>query len=173
MALKPTAGRRVLAVAKRIEKMTIELLDAQFVKTPHHCQETGLVGRYVELGRAEKERLVTLVGATVDQVGRLRVGACDDDAGHPHDVELEAGGVEPLDLFVGRHQDLAALVAALLGAGSLVLDVVARHTDLDEAADQVAYVRIAAVAGVGVGDDKRAEVVSRCRRTLSLAHLQA
>lgn len=45
--------------------------------------------------------------------------------------------------------------------------------DLDEAADQVAYVRIAAVAGAGVGDDKRAEVVSRCRRTLSLAHLQA
>ncbi len=32
LALKPTAGRRVLAVAKRIEKMTIELLDAQFVK---------------------------------------------------------------------------------------------------------------------------------------------
>ncbi len=41
----------------------------------------------------------------------------------------------------------------------VILDVVVRHTDLDEAADQVAYVRIAAVAGAGVGDDKRAEVV--------------
>jgi hypothetical protein len=39
-----------------------------------------------------------------------------------------------------RDQHLAALVAALLGARPLVLDVVAGHAGLDEAADQVAHV---------------------------------
>jgi hypothetical protein len=61
--------------------------------------------------------------------------------GHLHDVELEAGGAEPLDLLVLPHEHLAALVAALLHAGLLVLDVVARDADLDEAAHEVAHVR--------------------------------
>ena len=77
--------------------------------------------------------------------------------GTPHDVELEPGGVEPLDLLVGRHQHLAALVPALLGARPLVLDVVAGDARLDEAPDEVAHVRVAAVPGVGVGDDERAD----------------
>ena len=122
---------------------------------------------------AEEERLVALVGATVDQVGRLGVGAGHDDAGDPHDVELEAGGVQPLVLLVLRDQHLAALVAALLGARTLVLDVVARDAGLHEAADQVAHVRVAAVAGVGVGDDERPEVVGRRRRALRLGHARA
>ncbi len=90
----------------------------------------------------------------VEEGRGLGVGAGDDDAGHAHDVELEAGRVEPLDLLVHRHEHLAALVAALLAAGLLVLDVVAGHADLDKAADQVADVGVAAVAGVGVGDDE-------------------
>jgi hypothetical protein len=63
-------------------------------------------------------------------------------------------------------------VAALLGARALVLDVVAGHAGLDEAADQVAHVRVAAVAGVGVGDDERPVVVGRRRGALRLAHAQ-
>ena len=78
--------------------------------------------------------------------------------GHPHDVELEARGVEALDLLVLGDEHLAALVAALLGARLLVLDVIAGHADLDESPDQVAHVRVAAVPGVGVGDDERPEV---------------
>jgi hypothetical protein len=64
-------------------------------------------------------------------------------------------------------------VAALLHAGLLVLDVVAGHADLDEAADEVAHVRVAAVAGVGVGDDERPEVDERRRGALLLAHARA
>ena len=64
-------------------------------------------------------------------------------------------------------------MAALLGAGALVLDVVAGHADLDEAADQVAHVRVTAVAGVGVGDDERPVVVRRGGGALPLAHVQA
>ena len=63
-------------------------------------------------------------------------------------------------------------MAALLGAGALVLDVVAGHADLDEAADQVAHVRVTAVAGVGVGDDERPVVILRRRGALPFAHLQ-
>ena len=107
------------------------------------------------------------------QVGGFGVGAGDDDAGNAHDVELEAGRVQALDLLVLRDEHLAALVAALLGARALVLDVVARHADLDEAADQVANVRVAAVAGVGVGDDERPEVVRRRRGALRLGHPRA
>ena len=121
--------------------MPVELLDARLVEAAHHRQEAGLVRGNLEVGGAEQERLVALVGAAVDQVGGLGVGARDDDAGHPHDVELEAGGVEALDLLVRRDQHLAALMAALLGARALVLDVVAGHAGLDEPADQVAHVR--------------------------------
>ena len=75
--------------------------------------------------------------------------------GHPHDVELEARGVQALDLFVLRHQHLAALVAAFLHARFLVLDVVSRHADLDESANQVAHMSVASMSGIGVGDDER------------------
>ena len=52
-------------------------------------------------------------------------------------------------------------MAALLGAWTLIFDVIARHADFHEAADQIANVRIAAVAGVGIGDDERPEIMSR------------
>ena len=156
-----------------VEQVAVELGDSQLVEVLDQRQEARLVGRHVEVGRAEQERLVALVAAAVDQVGGLGVGAGDDDAGDAHDVELEAGRVQPLVLLVLRHQHLAALVAALLGARALVLDVVAGHAGLDEAADEVAHVRVAAVAGVGVGDDERPEVVRRRRGALRLGHARA
>src|ERR1700694_2165445 len=107
--------------------MTIQLLDSQLVEATHHRQETGFVRRNLKVGGPEKERLVPLEGPAVDQVGRLGIRARDDDAGHLHHVELEAGGVEALDLFVRRYENLAALMAALLRAGALILDVVSRH----------------------------------------------
>ena len=85
--------------------------------------------------------MVPLVAAVVEEVRGLGVGAGHDDAWHAHDVELEARGVEALDLLVNADEHLAALVAALLGAGALVLYVVAGDADLDEPADEVAHVR--------------------------------
>ena len=86
---------------------------------------------------------------------------------------MQAGGVQAFDLFIDRDQHLAALVAAFLGAGTLVLDVVAGDAHFDEAADQVADMGIAAVAGVGIGDDKGAEVQFRCVFAFFLAHARA
>ena len=172
VTLQPRIGGGVLTVGKGIEEVAVELGESRVVETPDHGKEAGLVGRNFQVGGAEYERLVALVSATVDQVGSLGVGARDDDARHPHDVELEAGSVETLDLFVGRHQNLAALMPTLLGARPLVLDVVSRHARFDEPLDQVAHVRIAAVAGVGVGDDERPVVDRRCPFALFLAHPQ-
>src|ERR1700733_7902873 len=59
------------------------------------------------------------------------------------------------------------------GSRALILDVVARHADLDEAPDQIAHVRIATVTRVGVGDDERPEVVLPGRGALLLSHVQA
>ena len=88
------------------------------------------------------------------------------------DVELQAGSVEA-DLLVLGHEHLTALVAALLRSGPLVFDVVARHSDLDEAADQIAHVRVATVAGVGVGNDEGPIVDDRGRLALFFAHPHA
>ena len=164
LTLQPGFGGGVLAIGKRIEEMAVELRDSEVVEASHHCQEAGFVGGNLQVGGAQQEGLVAFVGAAVDQVGRLCVRARDDDAGHPHHVELEAGGVEASDLFVGRDKDLAALMAALLRAGALVLDMVSRHAGLDEAPNQIAHVRITAVAGVGVGDDERAVRTPGSRR---------
>ena len=156
-----------------VEQVAVDLGHAEVVEALHQRQVGGLVRGHFDVGGAEDERLVALVAVAVEQGGGLGVGAGDEDAAHPHDVELEARRVEALDLLVLAHQHLAPLVAALLGARALVLDVVAGHPGLDEAADQVADVRVAAVAGVGVGDDERPVVVGRGGGALRRGHPRA
>jgi anti-sigma factor ChrR (cupin superfamily) len=60
--------------------VAVELAHAERREALHQRQVGRLVGRHVEVGGAEQERLVALVGAALDQVGRLGVGARDDDA---------------------------------------------------------------------------------------------
>ena len=140
------------------------------MQAPQNRQVARLVGGQVRVGRAQQEGLVALVAPALEESRRFGVGARHDDARDPHDVELQAGRVEPLDLLVFGDEDLAALVTALLGPGLLILDVVAGHADLDEAADQVAHVRVTTVARVGVGDDERTEVDFRRRPSLLVGH---
>ena len=172
-ALEPGDGRPVLRLGDGVEQVAVQLADAEVEEALHERQVADLVGRQVHVGGAQDEGLVALVAAALEEVGRLGVGAGDDDPRHAHDVELEARRVEALDLLVRGHEHLAALVAALLGARALVLDVVARHAGLDEAADQVAHVRVAAVAGVGVGDDEGPEVDRGRLGPLLLGQLRA
>ena len=117
--------------------------------------------------------MVALVAPTLDEGRGLRVGSGHNDAWDPHDIELQAGSVEALDLLVPGHKHLTALVAALLRSRLLVFDVVARHPDLDHAADQIAYMRVPTVTGVSVGDDERAIIDDRCRRALFFGHARA
>ena len=153
-----------------VQEMAGEFGDSQLVKMLDQRQEARLVGRHVGVRRPNQEGLIAFIAATFDQVGGFGVGAGDDEAGNAHDVELEAGRVQSLVLLVLRHKHFAALMAALLGARTLVLDVVARNAGFHEAADQVAHVWIAAVAGVGVGDDERPKIPSVRRGALRLSH---
>ncbi len=60
--------------------------------------------------------------------------------------------------WFGRHQHLAAHVAALLLAGELVLEVHAGGARLDHRLHQLEGVERPAEAGLGVGDDRREPV---------------
>ena len=169
-ALQPCIGACVLVIGEGVEAMAGDLGDPRALETSHERQVAGLVGRDFRARHAEDEGLVALVAGAVKQVGGLRIGAGHDQAGHAHDVELKARGVEALDLLVARHQHLAALVSALLGARLLVLDVIAGHARLDEAPDEIADMGVTAVPGVGIGDDQRPEVDLRRGLALVLGH---
>ena len=153
-----------------IQKMAVEFGDAQLVEMLDQRQEARLVGRHFGVRRSNQEGLIALVAASVDQIGGFGVGASDDEARNPHNVELETGRVQSLVLLVLCHKNFAALMAALLCTRTLVLDVVARNTGFHKAADQVAHVRITAVAGVGVRDDERPEVVGQRCGALRVGH---
>jgi hypothetical protein len=89
----------------------------------------------------------------VSRPRRVGVGAGDQDRRHAHDIGGQARGDELLHRFLGRHQHLAAHVAALLGRCQLVLEVHAGGTGLDHVLHQLEGVQHAAEARLGVGDD--------------------
>jgi hypothetical protein len=60
--------------------------------------------------------------------------------------------------FLGRHEHLAAHVAAFLHARELVLEVHARGAGVDHRLHQLEGVQHAAEAGLGVGHDRREPV---------------
>jgi len=107
---------------------------------------------------AGEERPVVVVDVRRDEVGRLGVGAREEDGRHAHDVGGEPRGDQFLDRLARRDEHLAAHVAALLDRGQLVLEVDARGARLDHRLHQLEGVQHAAETGLGVGDDRR-EVV--------------
>ena len=88
----------------------------------------------------------------------FRVGAGDEDGRHAADVGGEPRGVEVADVRLGRDQDLAAQMAALLLRRELVLEMDARGAGLDIGLHDLEAVQRAAEAGLGVGDDRREPV---------------
>ncbi len=142
---QPGRGLPQLGLRDREQEVAADVVQPEVVQGLQDRQEAHPVARQIRIRGPQDERLIPLVGAIVEERRGLGVGPGDDDARDPHDVELQARRVEPLVLLVLADEDLAGLVAALLGAGLLVLDVVAGHPDLDESADQVPDVRVAAV----------------------------
>ena len=98
--------------------------------------------------------MITLVAPPIQQAGCFRIGARYDDSGDLHDVQLEAGRIQSLDLLVLRNQDLAALMAAFLAARLLVFDVVTGHAHFDEPANQVSHMGVTPMPGIRIGDDE-------------------
>lgn len=70
-----------------------------------------------------------------------------------HHVGLGPDGHQAADVLADGHQHLARHVAALLGAGRLVLDVDAGGALFDKELGELHDGRQPAVARVGVGDD--------------------
>ena len=116
--------------------------------------------------------MVALVATAVEESGRLGIGPGDDDPRHPHDIELEAGRIEALDLLVNRDQNFAGLVTTFLNPRFLVFNMVAGHPDFGEPPNQVADVSVTAVAGVCIGDNEGAVVYLGNPRAFLLAHAQ-
>ena len=88
------------------------------------------------LGRAlaRQELAVALVDVARDQRRGERIGARDEHGRHVRDVRRETRRSERALELRGRHQHLAAEVAALLLGRELILEVHARGARLDHAA---------------------------------------
>ena len=101
-----------------------------------------------------------------------RVRARDDERRNAEHIGREAGRRQRPDELLGRDQDLAAQMPALLLAGELILEVHARRAGLDHRAHQLERVQGAAEPGLGVGDDRRdqADVGALGPRDLVRAH---
>ena len=104
---------------------------------------------------AGEERLVVGVDVIGQQVGRLRIGACQQQCGHTHHVGCEARRNQLLDRLAGRHQHLAAHVAALLHRRELIFEVHPGSTVGDHVLHQFEGVEHATEAGLGIGHDRQ------------------
>ena len=171
--VEPVRRDLELPIGDREQEVAANVLEPEAIERSEDRDQSGAIARDFEVCRAKDERLVAFVGPTLEKRRGLRVRPRHDDPGHPHDVELQSGGVQPLDLLLRRHEDLASLMPTLLGTRFLVLDVIAGHTGLDEPTDEVADMPVAAMPGVGVGDDERPEVDHRGRGPLVIGHMNA
>src|SRR5690554_5414953 len=170
---EPAIGVLVLSIRKRRELIPERIVDTELVHAALNREIGALIARHIEVRRAKDEGLIALITVGLHEGRCLGVGTSDDDARDAHHIELKASGVEALDLLLGADKDLTALVTALLGAGLLILDVVTRDANLDEAADEVTDMRISAMTGICIRDDEGAIVDRRVLRTLLLRHAAA
>src|SRR5690348_8265702 len=107
---------------------------------------------------AADELAVALVDIAGDQPRALRIGTGDEDGRNTADVGSQARRVEVADRRLGRDQDLAAEVAALLFRCELVFEVNPGDTRLDIGLHDLEAVERPAEAGFGIGDDRREPV---------------
>src|SRR5208283_1649629 len=128
--------------------MTANLVDAQLVELPQNRQIARRIAGQIDVGGSQDKGLVAFVAAILDECRRFGIGPRHNDARNSHNVELQAGSVQSLDLLISCHKNLTSLMAAFFGSRLLVFDVVARHSNLDKASNQIANVRVSAVTGV-------------------------
>ncbi|CUJ65274.1 Uncharacterised protein [Achromobacter xylosoxidans] len=107
---------------------------------------------------AGDERAVVVVDVAGHQVGGVGVGAGQQHGGRAHHVGRQARRDQLGHGLAGRHQHLAAHVAALLHGRQLILEVHARSAGLDHGLHQFEGVQHAAETGFGIGHDGREEV---------------
>ena len=112
------------------------------------------------------ERVITLVDVGRDQLGCVRVRACEQHRGNTHHVGRQAGCAEGAQERLRGDEHLATHVAALLLGGELVFEVHAGRAGFDHGLHQLERVEWATEAASGVGDDRREPLgaLGTCRR---------
>mmetsp|Transcript_33377 Transcript_33377/g.71895 ORF Transcript_33377/g.71895 Transcript_33377/m.71895 type:complete len:438 (-) Transcript_33377:409-1722(-) len=98
-------------------------------------------------------RMVNGIDVGVDHGGRLRISARHQDQGRVQHIGLKSDGNEALDVLLGRDQDLATHVSALLGARLLILDVNSRSAVLNEHLRQLHGGSDATMSSVSIRND--------------------
>ena len=94
-------------------------------------------------------------------------------------LSVSKTGVHSLDPVSGTVEHLSPRIQRFSGSpdlrkyGGKAYFLLTGYSGFDEAPDQVAYVRVATVTRVGVGDDKRAEVDLGSTAALVRAHTAA
>ncbi|MNN02571.1 hypothetical protein D3C81_1152350 [compost metagenome] len=107
---------------------------------------------------AGDERCIVRVEVAGQQVGRFGIGPRQHDRRHTQHVSRQTRRRQLLDGFLGRHQHLAAHVAALLHRRQLVLEMHRSGAGDDHVLHQLVGVEHAAETGLTVGDDGQEEV---------------
>ncbi|VUM29317.1 hypothetical protein PGKDCPLP_04299 [Stenotrophomonas maltophilia] len=104
------------------------------------------------------ERPVVAVDVAGQQIRGFGIGTRHQQGRHAQHVGSQARGIELLDRLAGRHQHLAAHMAALLHRGQLVFEVHASGTGLDHRFHQFERIEHAAETGFGIGHDRLQEI---------------
>mmetsp|Transcript_5502 Transcript_5502/g.8752 ORF Transcript_5502/g.8752 Transcript_5502/m.8752 type:complete len:489 (+) Transcript_5502:256-1722(+) len=125
----------------------------------HLIRALGIAVRPSRLvGGALDEHVVARILVGLDKLGSFGVGTGNDDSLSAHDVALQTGSHEAVDVLAGGHQNLSSHVAALLGSVPLILEVDSSSTSVNHGLGQAHDSGHATVAGVSVSND-RAKVV--------------
>lgn len=125
------------------------------------------------VGDTEDELVIADVNGRRDELAGLGVGAGNHEVLGAHDVPLEAGGIEAVDVLASRDEDLAGKMAALLATMELVFKVHGSSAILGKQLGQLEDGRQTAVAGITIGNDGTEVVGVRRLGALFGRHLAA
>mmetsp|Transcript_44348 Transcript_44348/g.105605 ORF Transcript_44348/g.105605 Transcript_44348/m.105605 type:complete len:297 (+) Transcript_44348:885-1775(+) len=117
--------------------------------------------------------MVDRIDVGVDHRGSLGICACNEDQGRVQDIRLQTDGNQALNVLLSGDEDLAAHVAALLGARLLVLDVDPSSASLNEHLGQLHGGGKATVPRVCIRDDGVQVVHAGRLGTVRRAHAPA
>lgn len=120
-----------------------------------HLNDKGLQGG---VGGTEDESVVAGIDVGGNKGSGLRVGTGNNQVLDTHDIELDSGSNETVDVLGDGDEDLSGHVAALLGSSHLILQVNTGSTALDEHLGELHVGSDTTVAGIGISNDGAKEV---------------
>lgn len=105
------------------------------------------------VGGTSNEVMVSVVDGRGDKSSSLGIGSGNGQEVRAEDIGRSSDGNQSVDVLLDRDKNLTGHVTALLGTGSLVLNVDTGGTSLDEHLGELDDGSKTSVTGVGIGDD--------------------